>query len=87
LLNSTDSSVIFEINPFMQNHPQNVHSRTQSQIDRLAFFSDAVIAIALTLMILEVKVPELGTQASMQEIFSRYGASILIHGLGLLVAF
>jgi uncharacterized membrane protein len=43
----------------MQNHSQIPHSRTQFQIDRIAFFSDAVIAIALTLMILEIKIPEL----------------------------
>jgi len=74
-------------NPFMQNHPQAQHSRTQFQIDRIAFFSDAVIAIALTLMILEFKIPELGKDATPHEIFSRHGASILLHGLALFVAF
>ena len=71
----------------MQNHLQTPHSRTQFQIDRIAFFSDAVIAIALTLMILEVKIPELGKKATFPEIIHLYGGSMLLHGLGLFVAF
>jgi uncharacterized membrane protein len=71
----------------MQNHPQLPHSRTQFQIDRIAFFSDAVIAIASTLMILEIKIPELGKEASLREIFNHYGWSMLLHGLALFVAF
>jgi uncharacterized membrane protein len=71
----------------MQNHSQIPHSRTQFQIDRIAFFSDAVIAIALTLMILEIKIPELGKDITIREINSRYGSSMIEHGLGLLLAF
>jgi uncharacterized membrane protein len=71
----------------MQNLPQNPHSRKQFQIDRLAFFSDAVIAIALTLTVLEIKIPALGTNATSAYVFQRYGVSIILHGVGLFVAF
>ena len=71
----------------MQHQPHPSHSRTQFQIDRIAFFSDAVIAIALTLMILEFKIPELGEKTSFREILQLHGGSMLIHGLALFVAF
>lgn len=71
----------------MHKNEEHGHSRKQFQIDRIAFFSDAVIAIALTLMILEVRIPELGADISIREVFARYGGSMLLHGLALLIAF
>jgi uncharacterized membrane protein len=61
--------------------------RTQFQVDRIAFFSDAVIAIAITLMILEIKIPPLGrntTPAQLSEHFSRHTKMALV---GMLVCF
>jgi uncharacterized membrane protein len=68
-------------------HPEPTHSRIQFQIDRIAFFSDAVIAIAMTLMILEIKIPELGSQANVQQIIDKYGKQFFVHGLALLLGF
>jgi uncharacterized membrane protein len=71
----------------MQDHIETVHTRTQFQIDRIAFFSDAVIAIGLTLMVLEIKIPELGKTITFKEMIKAYGFSMLLHTLALLMGF
>jgi len=73
----------------MANSPQNPreHRRTQFQIDRIAFFSDAVIAIAITLMILEIKIPPLGKDTTVRQIFSKYGAEAYLHFLALIICY
>jgi uncharacterized membrane protein len=68
-------------------HRAAEHNRTQFQIDRIAFFSDAVIAIALTLMVLEIKMPEMGKNITLQQILDRYGASMALHTIALFVGF
>jgi uncharacterized membrane protein len=74
-------------NTLMQAHREAEHNRTQFQIDRIAFFSDAVIAIALTLMILEIKIPEMGKEITIQVILNRYGWTIALHVIALFVGF
>ncbi len=71
----------------MPKHTDVEHTRVQFQIDRIAFFSDAVIAIALTLMVLEIKIPEIGKDTSFIQMIHQYGSSILIHTMALLVGF
>ena len=65
----------------------NEHHRTQFQIDRIAFFSDAVIAIAITLMILEIKIPPLGKDSSFKEVLSKYGPDLILHLVALLICY
>ncbi len=62
----------------MKTHREAEHNRTQFQIDRIAFFSDAVIAIALTLMILEIKIPALDRDMTIRIILNRYGWNIVL---------
>ncbi len=71
----------------MNAHREAEHNRTQFQIDRIAFFSDAVIAIALTLMILEIKIPELGKDVTLSVIIKTYGWAMVVHTGALLVGF
>lgn len=71
----------------MQTNPGTEHNRTQFQIDRIAFFSDAVIAIAITLMVLEIKIPELGRTTTFRQVIQEYGETFLLHSIALLIGF
>jgi uncharacterized membrane protein len=71
----------------MKAHREAENNRTQFQIDRIAFFSDAVIAIALTLMILEIKIPEMDKDMTIRIILHKYGWNIVWHAVALLVGF
>lgn len=71
----------------MQRYPEPEHSRTQFQIDRIAFFSDAVIAIALTLMFLEIKIPVLGLHTTLQEVVNKYEYQFVLHVIALFMGF
>jgi len=73
----------------MENSQQNQreHRRTQFQIDRIAFFSDAVIAIAITLMILEIKIPAVGKDTSLKDLLIKYGGRAYLHLIALLICY
>jgi uncharacterized membrane protein len=62
-------------------------NRTQFQIDRIAFFSDAVIAIAITLLTLEVKIPDFGINAGWHQIKVEYGQTLTRQLAALLICF
>jgi uncharacterized membrane protein len=66
---------------------KSLDNRTQFQIDRIAFFSDAVIAIAITLLTLEVKIPEFGNNATWVQIKAEYGETLTRQLAALIICF
>ena len=63
------------------------HDRKLFQVDRIAFYSDAIFAIASTLLILEFKIPPLGKDRSWAEILEQYQGKLYIPVLGLIISF
>ena len=56
--------------------PEFLHNRKEFQLDRLILFSDAVFAIAITLLVIEIRVPEL-KDPSVNELFTALRERIL----------
>ncbi|MDQ2719603.1 MAG: TMEM175 family protein [Bacteroidota bacterium] len=70
-----------------KNTNEEIFLRTQFQIDRLTFFSDAVIAIAITLLVLEIKIPAIGKNVTWAELAKEYGDTIFQHLMALFICF
>lgn len=70
-------------------HPDTAlehHDRTEFQLERLILFTDAVFAIAITLLIIEIKVPELHEVHSEREVMQAV-AALTPKFMGFFVAF
>jgi uncharacterized membrane protein len=71
----------------MHEKPDQHHTREQFQVDRIAFFSDAIIAIAITLLVLEIKIPPLGGHATWQQVKTAYLKQLFFPFMGMGLSF
>lgn len=75
----------------MSHHPTHSgqpdkHPKQDFQVERLAFFSDAVVAIAITLLVLEIKVPHIAKDSTYEQVLAQLAD--LKYGIGaMLVSF
>jgi uncharacterized membrane protein len=61
-------------------------SKAEFQVERIAFFSDAVIAIAITLLVLEIKIEPFGLEVTPFAAFIEF-LQLIPHFVGVIVSF
>ena len=70
-----------------KNQDHNIH-KEEFQLERLAFFSDAVFAIAITLLVIEIKVPELDHAKGVSDLLlANEVAHIIPKFIGVIISF
>lgn len=67
-------------------HTSDKHPKQDFQVERLAFFSDAVFAIAITLLIIEFKVPHITKDSTYAGVLHEL-AEMKVHLMGLLFSY
>lgn len=61
--------------------------KNEFQIERIALFSDAVFAIAITLLVIELKIPELHGPLTDQHLLGIIGQQLVAKFIGVIVSF
>src|SRR4249919_2182398 len=68
--------------------PKHDASRQIFQLERLSFFSDGVFAISMTLLIIEIKVPEIKhPEALTDQVLWHYLSEMSLRFFGFLISF
>ena len=67
----------------------NLHhpDKKEFQVERIVFFSDALFAIAITVLIINVKVPQLSSLSITEQAFWEQSSSLIPQLLGFLISF
>jgi uncharacterized membrane protein len=68
-------------------HPLHNELRKEFQLERLILFSDAVFAIAITLLVIEIKIPEVPRKQLTDALLSEKLAELIPKFVGFLVSF
>lgn len=69
----------------MPHEEQNL--KNEFQVERVALFSDAVFAIAITLLVIELKIPELHEPFTEHHLLEIMGESLVAKFIGVIVSF
>src|SRR5689334_3106587 len=67
--------------------PQLPDHKKKFQLDRMIFFSDAVFAIAITILVLEIKIPQIPHDQVTNQLLTQSLADLLPKFAGFIVSF